>query len=36
VTTLLNLRYAAEDALDEINPKRLLLDYDPDEDVVPF
>jgi hypothetical protein len=35
LSTLLNIRYAAEDALDEIDPKRLLLDYDP-EDEVPF
>jgi hypothetical protein len=32
---MLNLRWVAEDAVEKIDPKRLLLDYDP-EDEVPF
>jgi len=35
LSTLLNLRWVAEDAVEKIDPKRLLLDYDP-EDEVPF
>jgi hypothetical protein len=35
ISTLLNLRWEAEDALEKIDPKRLLLDYNPDDEV-PF
>jgi hypothetical protein len=35
LSTLLNLRWAAEDAIDEVSPKPPLLDYDSEDDV-PF
>lgn len=30
--TLLNVRWEAEDAIEKIDPQRLLLDYDPDDE----